>query len=150
MALAINSAASLDKAPHTPLFNIMVKYISEPLDRVFSALADPTRRAILERLATGHSSVGGLAEPFDISLPAVSRHLRVLRKASLISRHKDGRMRLCTLEAAPLQAASDWVETYRQFWEGQFSSLADYLQRTQDETEQNLDDQTQETLQEDE
>ena len=128
----------------------MVKYQSEPLDSVFSALADPTRRAILARLATGHSSVGELAEPFEISLPAVSRHLRVLRNAGLINRHKDGRVRLCRLEAAPLQAASDWIETYRQFWESQFDSLADYLQRTQDEAEQNPADQTQETLKEDE
>jgi DNA-binding transcriptional ArsR family regulator len=128
----------------------MVKYKSEPLDSVFSALADPTRRAILARLATGHSSVGDLAEPFDISLPAVSRHLRVLRNAGLITRHKDGRVRLCTLEAAPLQAASDWIETYRQFWEGQFDSLAEYLERTQDGTKQNPDDQTQEPLKEDE
>ena len=101
-------------------------------------------------MTTGHSSVGELAEPFDISLPAVSRHLRVLRKAGLIARHKDGRVRLCTLEAAPLQAASDWIESYRQFWEGQFDSLADYLQHTQDEAEQNLGDQTQKTLKEDE
>ncbi|MDA1357931.1 MAG: metalloregulator ArsR/SmtB family transcription factor [Proteobacteria bacterium] len=128
----------------------MVKYKSEPLDSVFSALADPTRRAILARLATGHSSVGELAEPFDISLPAVSRHLRVLRNAGLITRHKDGRVRRCTLNAAPLRAASDWIGTYRQFWEGQFDSLAEYLGRTQDKAEQNPDDQTLEPLQEDE
>lgn len=116
----------------------MVKYKSEPLDSVFSALADPTRRAILARLATGHSSVGELAEPFDISLPAISRHLRVLRNAGLITRHKDGRVRRCTLDAAPLQAASNWIESYRQFWEGQFDSLAEYLERTQDKTDGNV------------
>ena len=124
MALAINSAASLDKAPRTRIFNIMVKYKPEPLDSVFSALADPTRRAILARLATGHSSVGELAEPFDISLPAVSRHLRVLRKAGVITRLKVRRVRPCKLVITPLQAASEWIEIYRQFVEGQFDSLA--------------------------
>lgn len=109
------------------------------LDNVFSALADPTRRAILARLAEGETSVGALAEPFDISLPAISRHLRVLRNAGLVSRHKDGRVRRCTLAAAPLQAASDWIERYRQFWEDQFDSLAEYLERTQEES----DDQSQ-------
>ena len=127
----------------------MVKYQSECLDSVFSALADPTRRAILARLATGHSSVSELAEPFDISLPAVSRHLRVLRNAGLITRHKDGRVRRCKLDASPLQAASDWVESYRQFWESQFNSLAEYLQRAQDKADENPDDQTQGTSKED-
>jgi DNA-binding transcriptional ArsR family regulator len=110
----------------------MVKYQSEALDHVFSALADPTRRAILARLAEGDSSVGELAAPFDISLPAVSRHLRVLRRAGLISREKDGRVRRCALDPGPLHAASDWIESYRRFWEGQFDSLAEYLERTQD------------------
>lgn len=128
----------------------MVKYQTEPLDHVFSALADPTRRAILARLASGHSSVGELAAPFDISLPAISRHLRVLHNAGLITRHKDGRVRRCTLEATPLRAASDWIESYRQFWESQFDSLADYLQRAQEKADENPDDQTQGTSKEDE
>ena len=110
----------------------MVKYQQEMLDNVFSALADPTRRAILARLAEGESSVGELAEPFDISLPAISRHLRVLRNAGLVLRHKDGRVRRCALDAAPLKAASDWVETYRRFWDDQFDALAEYLEREQE------------------
>ena len=110
----------------------MVKLQTEPLDAVFSALADPTRRAILARLAEGESSVGELAEPFDISLPAISRHLRVLRNAGLVLRHKDGRVRRCALDAAPLKAASDWVETYRRFWDDQFDALAEYLEREQE------------------
>jgi DNA-binding transcriptional ArsR family regulator len=129
---------------------MMVKYYSEPLDHVFSALADPTRRAILARLATGESSVGELAEPFDISLPAISRHLRVLRNAGLITRHKDGRVRRCTLQAAPMRAASDWIASYRQFWEDQFDSLAEYLERTQDKANDKPMDQTQKKLKEDE
>ena len=110
----------------------MIKYQQEMLDNVFSALADPTRRAILARLAEGESSVGELAEPFDISLPAISRHLRVLRNAGLVLRHKDGRVRRCALDAAPLKAASDWVETYRRFWDDQFDALAEYLEREQE------------------
>ena len=110
----------------------MVKYQQEMLDNVFSALADPTRRAILARLAEGESSVGELAEPFDISLPAISRHLRVLRNAGLVLRHKDGRVRRCALDAAPLKAASDWVETYRRVWDDQFDALAEYLEREQE------------------
>ncbi len=127
----------------------MVKYQSEPLDNVFSALADPTRRALLARLAAGNSSVGELAEPFDISLPAISRHLRVLRNAGLITRHKDGRVRRCTLDAAPLRAASDWIEAYRQFWDDQFDSLAEFLERAQDKANQKPDDQTQGNMKED-
>ena len=150
MTIAVKTAPSIDKAPEVPIFNIMVKYKSETLDSVFSALADPTRRAILARLATGQSSVSELAEPFDISLPAVSRHLRVLRNAGLITRHKDGRVRRCTLDAAPLKAGSDWIESYRQFWESQLDSLAEYLQRAQDKADENPDDQTQGTLKEDE
>ena len=114
------------------MFNHIVKYQQEMLDIVFSALADPTRRAILARLAEGESSVGELAEPFDISLPAISRHLRVLRNAGLVLRHKDGRVRRCALDAAPLKAASDWVETYRRFWDDQFDALAEYLEREQE------------------
>ena len=110
----------------------MVEYQQEMLNNVVSALADPTRRAILARLAEGESSVGELAEPFDISLPAISRHLRVLRNAGLVLRHKDGRVRRCALDAAPLKAASDWVETYRRFWDDQFDALAEYLEREQE------------------
>ena len=141
---------NLDKGPHAFIFNIMVNYQSKPLDHVFSALADPTRRAILARLASGPSSVGELAAPFDISLPAISRHLRVLRNAGLITRHKDGRVRRCTLEATPLRAASDWIESYRQFWEDQFDSLAEYLGHAENKTSEKPDDQPQGKVKEDE
>jgi DNA-binding transcriptional ArsR family regulator len=114
----------------------MVNYSSETLDRVFSALSDPTRRAILERLARdGEAMVTVLAEPFDMSLPAVSKHLRVLEQAGLLAQEKDGRVRHCHLVAGPLQAADDWISHYRRFWEAQFDALADYLAQTQAETE---------------
>jgi len=122
----------------------MVKLQTEPLDAVFSALADPTRRAILARLAENGSTVGELAAPYDISLPAISRHLRVLRKAGLVSRRTDGRVRRCALDAAPLRAASDWIERYRRFWEDQFDSLAEYLERTQDGPDGQTQDQRKE------
>ncbi|MBL6929655.1 MAG: winged helix-turn-helix transcriptional regulator [Rhodospirillales bacterium] len=100
------------------------------LDATFSALADPTRRAILAHLARSDASVGELAEPFTISLPAVSRHLKVLEAAHLIAREKDGQWRRCRLSPEPLIEASDWIETYRRFWEGQFDRLAEYLDKT--------------------
>jgi DNA-binding transcriptional ArsR family regulator len=100
---------------------------NDPLSTLFSALADPTRRAILERLAKGSASVGELAEPFDISLPAISRHLKVLEGAGLISREKSAQWRRCHLNAAPLREAAGWVERYRDFWEGQFDSLEQFL-----------------------
>jgi DNA-binding transcriptional ArsR family regulator len=112
----------------------MVKYSAEALDHVFFALADPTRRAILERLAQdGDVMVTVLAEPFDISLPAVSKHLRVLERAGLLTQEKDGRIRRCQLVAGPLQAADDWISHYRRFWEAQFDALADYLAQAQQE-----------------
>ena len=102
----------------------------DTLSATFAALADPTRRAILARLAQGEASVGELAEPFDISLPAVSRHLKVLESARLIVREKDAQWRRCRLEAAPLKLAADWVEQYRDFWEERFDAL-DALLRQQ-------------------
>lgn len=93
------------------------------LDTTFSALADPTRRAILARLTLGEASVMELAEPFDMSQPAVSRHLKVLEQAGLISRGRDAQRRPCRLEAAPLAEASAWLERYRQLWEGNFQRL---------------------------
>ena len=101
--------------------------LDDPLSTLFSALADPTRRAILERLAEGSASVGELAEPFDISLPAISRHLKVLEGAGLISREKAAQWRRCHLNAAPLKDAAGWVEKYRAFWEGQLDSLEHFL-----------------------
>jgi DNA-binding transcriptional ArsR family regulator len=102
----------------------------DSLSVTFSALADPTRRAILARLAKGEASVGELATPFDISLPAVSRHLRVLEDARLIERRVDAQWRLCKLRPEPLKDAVDWIEHYRRFWEASFDNLARYLERT--------------------
>ncbi len=109
----------------------MVKYQSDPLSEVFGALADPTRRAILARLALGETSVGELAEPFEMSLPAVSKHLGVLETAGLVQREKRGRVRRCQLDGRPLEAAATWIEPYRQFWETRLDSLARYLAETQ-------------------
>lgn len=102
----------------------------DALSNTFAALADPTRRAILARLAKGEASVGELAEPFQISLPAVSRHLRVLEDARLIERRIDAQWRLCRLRAAPLKEAGDWIEHYRKFWEVRLDNLARYLEKT--------------------
>jgi DNA-binding transcriptional ArsR family regulator len=93
------------------------------LDATFAALADPTRRAILARLATGEASVNELAEPFAMSQPAVSKHLKVLERAGLISRRRDSQRRPCRLEAAPLAEATDWLVRYRQFWEDSLERL---------------------------
>jgi DNA-binding transcriptional ArsR family regulator len=89
----------------------------DPLSATFAALADPTRRAILARLSTGETTVKALAEPFKMSLPAVSKHLRVLERAGLISRTREAQWRPCTLEAKPLQEVSEWLEKYRPLWE---------------------------------
>jgi DNA-binding transcriptional ArsR family regulator len=97
------------------------------LDQTFSALSDPTRRAILARLTQGEASVGELAGPFDISLPAISRHLKVLQAANLIERQKDAQFRRCRLNAGPLRDAADWISRYQEFWEDQLDSLAEYL-----------------------
>lgn len=107
---------------------------SEQLNLTFSALADPTRRAILGRLAAGPSSVGELAAPFDMSRPAISKHLRVLEHAGLVTTERDGRVSRCTLDARPMRVASEWVEHYRTFWEQQLDALARYFEE-QDERE---------------
>jgi DNA-binding transcriptional ArsR family regulator len=106
----------------------------ETLDAVFSALADPTRRAIVTRLAKGEASVSELAEPFDVSLPAVTKHLAVLERAGLLEHHKQGRVRHCRLIAAPMSVADDWLGTYRVFWERRLDSLADHLKTTKEAT----------------
>jgi DNA-binding transcriptional ArsR family regulator len=98
------------------------------LDRTFSALADPTRRAILARLAKGERSVMELAEPFSMSQPAISRHLKVLEGAGLISRGRDAQRRPCRLEAVPLREATDWLARYRKHWERRFERLDDLLE----------------------
>jgi DNA-binding transcriptional ArsR family regulator len=97
------------------------------LSNTFAALADPTRRAILARLASGEVSVTELAEPFEMSLPAVSKHLKVLERAGLVARGRDAQWRPCRLHAAPLKDVADWVEHYRQFWMESFGRLDDYL-----------------------
>jgi DNA-binding transcriptional ArsR family regulator len=105
------------------------------LNLTFAALADPTRRAILARLAAGERTVTELAEPFEMSLPAISKHLKVLRQAGLIARGREAQWRPCRLQAGPLEAASDWLEKYRKFWEESFDRLADYLREIQAEPE---------------
>lgn len=103
------------------------------LSATFSALADPTRRAILARLATGEASVTELAGPFDMSLPAISKHLKVLERAGLIARGRAAQWRPCRLDAAPLKGAADWLEHYRRFWEQSFDRLDGYLKALQQE-----------------
>jgi len=100
---------------------------TDHLSSTFAALADPTRRAILARLAMGETSVTELAQPFDMSLPAVTKHLKVLEHAGLISRSKEAQWRPCKLEAKPMQAAADWVGEYRKFWEQRLDQLDAYL-----------------------
>jgi DNA-binding transcriptional ArsR family regulator len=108
----------------------MVKYSPEALNRTFAALADPTRRRILAHLARGDQRVTHLARPYDMSLPAVSKHLRVLERAGLLRRRRYGRVHEMQLEAKPLKQAAQWVEEYRKFWEGSLDRLAEYLERT--------------------
>ena len=98
------------------------------LSTTFAALADPTRRAILARLASGEASVTQLCEPFEMSMPAVSKHLKVLERAGLIARGRDAQWRPCQLNAGPLKEVVDWAEHYRRFWEQSFDRLDDYLQ----------------------
>jgi DNA-binding transcriptional ArsR family regulator len=107
------------------------------LSVTFAALADPTRRAILAHLAkTGETSVTELAKPFDMSLPAISKHLKVLERAGLIVRGREAQWRPCRLQATPLKNASDWIEQYRQFWEENLDRLDDYLQKLQTQEKQ--------------
>ena len=105
--------------------------MADPLSTTLSALADPTRRAILARLASGEATVTELAEPFEISLPAVSKHLKVLQRAGLIARSRAAQWRPCRLEAAPLKDAADWIEHYRRFWEESLDRLDEYLKDVQ-------------------
>jgi DNA-binding transcriptional ArsR family regulator len=106
----------------------MVNYSSALLDATFGALADPTRRAILARLAQGEAMVTELAEPFRVSLPAISKHVRVLEAAGLLEREVDGRVHRCRLVAQPMKNAAAWIEQYSAFWELQFDALAKYLE----------------------
>jgi len=104
---------------------------ADHLSATFAALADPTRRAILARLTLGEASVNELAEPFDMSLPAVSKHLKVLERARLISRGREAQWRPCKLKAAPLKEAAGWLDEYRRFWEQRLDRLGDYLHELQ-------------------
>ena len=104
---------------------------ADRLSAIFTALADPTRRAILTRLAAGEASVTALAEPFAMSLPAVSKHLKVLERTGLIARGRRAQWRPCQLEARPLKDAADWLEHYRSFWEQSFDRLENYLRELQ-------------------
>jgi DNA-binding transcriptional ArsR family regulator len=103
----------------------------DPLSATFAALADPTRRAILARLARGETSVTELAAPFEMTLPAVTKHLKVLERAGLISRSRQAQWRPCRLEATPLRNVADWVVQYRQFWDARLDRLDDYLRELQ-------------------
>ena len=111
----------------------MVNYLADPLAATFAALADPTRRAIIERLAQGEASVNELAQPFAVSLPAISKQMRVLERAGLLVQKREGRIRRCRLEAAPMRDALQWLDRYRQFWEQQMDSLADFLKDPRNE-----------------
>lgn len=113
----------------------MVNNYGERLDSTFAALADPTRRAILARLRQGESTVSGLAEPFSKSVPAYSKHLRVLENAGLLKRRREGRIHHCRLAAKPMKDAAEWIESYSDFWEGQFLSLARHLDESQSESQ---------------
>ena len=117
--------------PSPPLiFNHMVKHSSESLNAIFSALADPTRRAILEHLSRGEFSVSELAEPFDMSLPAVSKHLRVLEQAGLLIREREGRVHRFSTDLRRIQEAADWLDRYKGFWEAKFRALDRHLTPT--------------------
>ena len=105
----------------------MVKHADVPLDLTFRALSDPTRRGILAQLALGETSVSALAAPYEMSLPAVSKHLRVLQHAGLVLRQKNGRVHRCRLVAEPMKDAAKWIEHYRNFWETQFDALEKFL-----------------------
>jgi DNA-binding transcriptional ArsR family regulator len=104
---------------------------TDQLDRTFAALADPTRRAILARLATGDASVTELAEPFEMSLPAISKHLKVLERAGLIARSRERQLRPARLAAEPLKEVAEWAERYRRFWEESYDRLDEYLEALQ-------------------
>jgi len=113
----------------------------DSLGNTFAALADPTRRAILARLRQGEAPVTVLAAPFDISLPAISRHLKVLERAGLIARSRDAKWRPCRLDAAPIKEVANWADGYRQFWEARFAKLDDLLVELQGEEDKRDDSQ---------
>jgi DNA-binding transcriptional ArsR family regulator len=112
--------------------------MSDPISSTFAALSDPTRRAILARLTLGETSVTELAAPFEMSLPAISRHLKVLERAGLISRGREAQWRPCRLKPQPLKQAADWLDEYRQYWEESFDRLDDYLKKLQMKGKKNV------------
>jgi DNA-binding transcriptional ArsR family regulator len=112
----------------------MVKYFLNTLNKTFSALADPTRRAILARLVNGEASVTKLAEPFNVTLPAIMKHIRVLEDAGLITREKEGRVSRCRLNAGPLKNAAEWINFYEQFWQDKLDALEAYLRKGKKKT----------------
>ena len=111
--------------------------MDDRLTTTFAALADPTRRAILARLLSGECSVGELAEPFEISMPAVSKHLRVLERAGLITQRRDAQWRRCRIDAGPLKEVSDWTERYRRIWEERLDRLDEYVQQLHSKEKKN-------------
>jgi DNA-binding transcriptional ArsR family regulator len=115
---------------------------AEQLDRTFGALADPTRRAILARLAAGEASVTELAEPFDMTMPAVSKHLKVLERAGLIARSRERQLRPARLQAGPIREVAEWTEQYRRFWEESYDRLEEYLEELQDRGKEKGNDRT--------
>jgi len=117
----------------------MVEPVMSPdhLSTTFSALADPPRRAILARLSTGEATVTDLAEPFEMSMPAISKHLKVLERAGLVARSREAQWRPCRLEAAPLKDVAEWVENYRRVWEQRFDRLDTYLRELQKKEKKN-------------
>ena len=121
-------------------YHWVMKPTSDILDATFAALADPTRRAILARLATGEASVAELAEPFDMTQPAISKHLKVLERAGLISRSREAQRRPRRLEPRPLAEATDWIERYRKIWEGNFKRLDAVLQELKHKQKKTIDE----------
>lgn len=110
---------------------------TDRLSAIFAALADPTRREMLARLVEGEASVGELSQPFQMSQPAISKHLKVLERAGLIAKTRDAQWRLCRLEGAPLREVADWMEPYRRYWDESFGRLDDHLRRMQEAKESN-------------
>ncbi len=125
---------ALTAEPVAPIINHMVNSRAQQLDEVFFALSDPTRRAILASLANGDLTVAELSEPFDISAPAISKHLKVLERAGLLARERVGRSKRARFVPEPLQGAAEWVDRYRSFWESKLDSLAEYLAQSETET----------------
>jgi DNA-binding transcriptional ArsR family regulator len=125
------SVGTLRRLYFTKWLNTLNPMSPEQLNATFAALADPTRRAILSRLARGDASVMEIAEPFKMSLPAISKHLKVLQRAGLVTQGREAQWRPCRLQAAPLKTAADWIDHYRRYWEESFDQLDRYLHTVQ-------------------